>query len=130
MERDDHRQGLARFADPRYRARFRESLSSPGRLAKLRAELWHFDRHLDRRFAQEVRNDRDEVRRRLEDAGARDGCFLLTADGHHDKVPLTLDHAVALLLEAGGGFLSAVPGRLALYVSEEPSDVYLLRRPD
>lgn len=129
----DHERGLAAFLVARRRTRFRASLEDPRLRRTLLDDLYHFEEHLDPRCAtrreQHVKHDGhvDEVHALLVAEGAPATCFVL-ADLDLDGQEASLDEAVPALMWSGAGFLSCVPGRLGLYVGEDGSDVFVLRR--
>jgi hypothetical protein len=131
--RQEHEAGLAAFLMPERRARFRESLEDPRRRRRLHAELYHFERRLDPRFAtrheQHTKHDGhvDEVYALLVGEGAPPTCFILaTIELDGQEAPLR--EAVEALMWIGAGFISCVPGRLGLYVSEDGSNVFIPKR--
>jgi hypothetical protein len=67
-----------------------------------------------------------EVHALLVEEGAPPTCFVL-ADGPLDGREAPLCEAVETLMAGGAGLLSCVPGRLGLYVSEDGSNVFVLR---
>lgn len=88
----------------------------------------------DARFAsvleQHTRHDAhvDEVHETLVASGAPTSCMVIT-EGDLDGSELPLRMALADLMVTGGALLSCVPGQLAAYISEDGSDVFILRRP-
>jgi hypothetical protein len=130
-ERAQHESGLARFVVPQWRARFRQSLDDPNRRQKLTRAFAHFERKLDERSAAGVPSalrNADAVHRMLVDAGAPERCHVL-ATTPLDGREAGLHDALVELMWAGEGFISCIPGRLGLYVGEDGSSVFLLRRP-
>ncbi len=131
--RHEHEEGLAVFVSPQRRARFRASLADVRLRQKLLDGLNHFEDSLDSRHAElhrpHTRHEShvEQVCDLLEDAGAPGTCFLL-ADSDADGAEVPLRHGVKALMSRGAGFLSCVPGRLGLYVSEDGSNVFILRR--
>jgi hypothetical protein len=130
--RREHEAGLAAFLMPERRARFRESLKDDSRRHKLLAELNHLEGRLDPRFAtlqeQHTKHDGhvDEVHALLVEEGAPPTCFVLvTIELDGQEAPLR--DAVEALMWTGAGFLSCVPGQLGLYVSEDGSNVFVLK---
>jgi hypothetical protein len=131
--RQEHEAGLAAFLGPERRARFRESLEDQRRRRKLYSELYHFEGRLDPRFAtrheQHTKHDGhvDEVHALLAGEGAPPMCFILaTIELDGQKAPLR--EAVEELMWIGAGFISCIPGQLGLYVSEDGSNVFVLKR--
>jgi hypothetical protein len=133
--RREHEHGLAAFVAPRRRERFRQSLDDPRRRPKLQAELHHFEHGLEAGCARLCRANSqhvayvDQVIALLMRSGAPATCFVV-AYGDLDGRELPLREAVESLLWIGSGFLSCLPGRLALYASEDGSNVYVLMRDD
>src|SRR5437588_4252472 len=79
-DQEKHEHGLAQFVTRDWRTRFRESLVSPKRRAKLRSQLPHFS-HLDSRFATQVLTSEQSatsLAARLRSKGAGDRCYLLS----------------------------------------------------
>jgi hypothetical protein len=131
--RQQHEAGLAAFLLPERRARFRESLEAPRRRRKLYAELYHFDGRLDARFAtlqeQHTKHEGhvEQVHALLANEGAPRTCFVLaTIELDGQEAPLR--EALEELMWIGAGFISCIPGELGIYVSEDGSNVYVLRR--
>jgi hypothetical protein len=131
--RREHEAGLAAFVVPERRARFRESLEESRRRHKLHNELYHFERRLDPRFAtlheQHTKHEGhvEQVLELLADEGAPGTCFVM-ADIELDGREAPLREAVEDLMWSGAGFISCIPGRLGLYVSEDGSNVFVLKR--
>ena len=121
------------FVAPERRAQFRESLKDPRRRKKLHQELYHFEDRLDPRFARLLepgtKHDRhvEDVYALLVQSGAPPVCFPVT-EREMDCQEVPLREAVEQLMWSGAGFISCVPGRLGLYVSEDGSNVFVLRR--
>jgi hypothetical protein len=125
-----HETGLALFVVPTWRPRFRESLEEPKRRRKLRESFSHFERHLDPRFATSVDPSAKtvaDVHRLLVGAGAPTTCHVLSTTELDGQDAALLD-ALEDLMWLGEGFVSCIPGRLALYVGEDGSHVVVLRR--
>jgi hypothetical protein len=116
--RQQHEAGLAAFLLPRRRARFRESLATPRRRRKLYDELYHFDGHLDARFATlQERHTKHEghveqVHAVLANEGAPRTCFVLATIGL-DGQEAPLRDALEELMWTGAGFLHASRARWA-----------------
>lgn len=129
----EHEAGLAEFLKPERRTRFRESLKRDRSRKKLQRELSHFEHRLDERYAelQTMHTKHDEqiiqVYERLVAGGAPVDCFVLVEDDRLEG-RLPLREAVADLMWTGSGFISCIPGMLGAYVSEDGSNVYILRR--
>lgn len=68
-----------------------------------------------------------QVYERLVSAGAPKDCSAFVEDDRLEG-QLPLREAVGDLMRRGSGFISCVPGRLAAYVSEDGSSVFILRR--
>ncbi len=132
--REEHEAGLAMFVTAARRDRFRDSLQNPRMREKLRRELAHFEHRLDPRVAtlhdQSTKHDAHEVEvhRLLLNAGAPATCFVLTDERASDQGELPLRAAVEQLMWVGAGFLSCIPGRLGIYVSERNLSSRLRRR--
>jgi hypothetical protein len=126
-EQEHHEQGLAQFVVPQWRTRFRESLDSPKRRAKLRSQLAHFA-HLDSRFATELTHaDLATLAATLRSKGAGDRCYLISESSDLNGREMALDDALAQLAgDAEATFVSCVPGRLAYFHDEAPEPEYLL----
>jgi hypothetical protein len=129
-----HEEGLAQFVTGNWRARFRESLSSPKRRDKLRSQLPHFS-HLDPRFATKVSTFEQRatsLAARLRIKGASDRCYLFSESPRLDGREVGLDDALRDLVDGGSDeatFISCVPGRLAYFHDEQPDNRYLLEHP-
>jgi hypothetical protein len=136
----EHEAGLAAFLAPPRRARFLGALGRPGARAKLAGELYHFEHRLDEARAERLRQSPnhgtfvEEVLARLVAEGAPERCVVFRAAyGAGAGEPTVADDDAALadaapeLLRQGAGFISCIPGRLGLYVSEDGSRVFLLR---
>lgn len=129
----EHEIGLAAFLKHERRARFRDALQHDRSRKKLKRELAHFENRLDPRYAelQEMHTKHDHhvvgVYERLVAAGAPERCFVLDVDDRLEgELPLRM--AVEDLMWTGAGFISCLPAELALYVSEDGSNVFVLRR--
>lgn len=128
-----HEAGLALFLLPARRSRFRESLTNRRLREKLQQRFAHFEDHLDERFARlhQPHTTRDghveEVLALLVRAGAPVDC-LIVSDTDFDGQRVSLREGVEDLMLMGAGFISCVPGRLGLYVSEDGSNVFVLSR--
>ena len=131
--RREHEAGLAAFVKRERRTRFRAALDDPRRRQKLHSELPHFEDRLDPRFArlhdQHTKHAAhvDEIHAVLLKEGALATCFVV-ADTELDGQQAPLPKAVEALMWTGAGFLSCIPGRLGLYVSEDGSNVFVLAR--
>jgi hypothetical protein len=125
-----HEDGLSYFIEPVHRERFRDSMRSTRRRAKLRDQLAHF-RWLDQRYTDgAVPLDIDRITERLRSLGAPDTCFVVSEDEALDGREMPLDDAVrAVLWGDYGTLLSCVPGRLAFYCDEARLDMAILARP-
>jgi hypothetical protein len=121
-----HEAGLARFLKPSRAARWLAAGRPP-------RDLPHFEPRLDPAFAERVSNKglKHEghvaaVVARLREEGAPETCVLFTESEWGEAEPL--GSAVPDLMWTGAGFASCIPGQLGLYVSEDGSNVFLLRR--
>jgi hypothetical protein len=118
-----HEAGLAAFLTARHAARWR-TVGARG------DDLSHFSARLDPARSELLDGpaaDDAAVVARLRAEGAPDRCVAFV-ESLGWGVEMALDDAVAELAWPGGGFLSCVAGRLALYVGEDGSSVFLLRR--
>jgi hypothetical protein len=123
---ETHELGLARFLTQRHAARWLAAKRPPD-------DLPHFEPRLDPAAAELLGNKgmmHDEhvafVLARLRAEGAPEECVLFTEGEWGEPAPL--GSAIPDLMWTGAGFASCVAGRLALYVREDGSGVYLLRR--
>jgi hypothetical protein len=122
-----HEAGLARFLKPSRAARWRAARHDPD-------DLHHFASRFDPAYAEvlEMHTKHEpfvaEVLARLAAEGAGETCVLFHANGDDWGAAVPVAEAVPDLLWDGAGIASFVPGRLALYVGEDGSDVVLLRR--
>lgn len=113
------------------RGRIVQFLSNPKRRAEATSALAHFG-GLDPRWvvvlpkgAQDPRSIERELRRR----GAGDTCHVVSENGALDGKRLPLGSALDLVVGRGSGtLLSCVPGSLAYFEGEGPSDRCLLAR--
>jgi hypothetical protein len=137
MSRDglakEHEDGLAVFISREWRDRFQQSLASPQRREKVLARLNHF-RHLEMRFASPVpMSDQKSavigvVLRRHSAPGL---CYVVSDDSDFDGREMALAEALVEIVDGGisaGTFISCIPGRLAYFHDEEPTNRYVLRR--
>ena len=133
-EQETHERGLALFIVGDWRSRFRESLAPGKRRGKLRSQLPHFS-HLDPRFATVVPQSEQRgaaLAAVLREKGASDLCYLLSEDSDLDGREVTLDEALAKVVDEAthlATFISCVPGRLAYFHGEDPESRYLLEHP-
>ena len=133
MDLRDHEIGLAAFIVPARRDRFRRSLENPRLRRKLHVELYHFEHQLDPRFAtvvaQHSKHDVHvgELHNQLVAAGAPASCVVI-ADGELDGQTTALRSALQELMISGGALLSCIPARLAVYIGEDGSEQFILRR--
>lgn len=134
--RQQHLDGLAAFLTRGARSRFHQSIENERLRRKIRNELWHFERYLDDRYLHVLGSygrqpySTDDVYELLMERGAPATCFVFAAASEFDPYgdERELRTALADLMWPGGGFLSCVPGRLALYVGEWGSNLGLLTR--
>jgi hypothetical protein len=131
-EREEHERGLSRFLVGEWRARFRESLAPAKRRDTLRSQLPHLT-HLDPRFATPAPAESAlELGAQLREKGAGDMCFVLSEDPVLDGRELSIDEALAAIVDGGSHhatFVSCVPGQLAYFHDAEPGNRYLLELP-
>ncbi len=130
---EEHEAGLVAFLMPERRTRCLRSLQNSKGRRKLYDELYHFDRRLDPRSASRVEQHVGheqyvaDVCALLVDEGAPPTCFVFgTIDLDGQETPLP--QAVKALMWTGAGFISCIAGTLGLYVGEDGSNVFLLRR--
>jgi hypothetical protein len=131
----EHYEALVVFMTPEWRPRFRQTFENERLRDKIRGELYHFESHLDPRYARflEMRQMKaDRWHREVHDLLVRLGApfsaivFTPSDDLYGEQRPLA--EAVPDLLFGGVGMISCLPGKLALYVGEDGSNVILLRR--
>jgi hypothetical protein len=131
----EHEEGLALFISREWRHRFRDWLASPKRRDKVLRRLAHF-RHLDHRFTIEVPTSDQKssvLGPALRARGAGECGYLVSEDGDLDGREMTLDEALAELVDGGSlnaTFVSCIPGRLAYFHDEELENRYILERPE
>lgn len=131
-EQAAHEAGLGAFIDRDRRVRVVESLAAPKRRAKTISSFNHFEKHLDQRYAERIQvgsaeENRSAVLRELRSGGAPRTCWVVS-DTPFDGQAVDLITALDDLMEMGAGFISCVPGELGLYVSEDGSNTFILRR--
>lgn len=104
-------------------------VSSKRRRAEFIEQLYHFRGALDDRFVAEMGPGTD-LRRRLRAMGAGGTCYLISVDAELDGREMEFDHAVVAAETTEGTILDCIPGRIAYYHGEEPSEGHwLLVRP-
>jgi hypothetical protein len=126
---EEHELGLMRFIVPARRDRFHQSLTNERLRSKLARNL--HARQVDQRHAELVPHDwrEPDVRQRLSDLGAPATCWVVSDNPDLDARCLALENALEqLLFQDAIGFVSCVPGRLALFSDEAPGDQWVLRR--
>jgi hypothetical protein len=131
QDRLEHWRGLSHFIAPRFRTRFSESLENDRLLRKLRASFSHYEDHLLGDYIEVMPGGPERiehVHRRLLEAGAPETCVTLSDEPELDAGERPVLEALHALMWSGAGFVSCLPSRLALYVGEDGSTVYLLRR--
>jgi hypothetical protein len=131
QDRLEHWRGLRHFIAPRFRSRFSESLENDRLLRKLRASFSHYEDHLLGDYIEVMPGGPErieQVHRRLLEAGAPETCVTLSDEPELDAGERPVLEALHALMWSGAGFVSCLPSRLALYVGEDGSIVYLLRR--
>ena len=122
---------LRAFLDPSRRARYLTVLADPRRRRELTARFYHvFARDVDERWAETI--DRVvpaadvavELRRRGAPATAT------IFGGAFDRTVAPLTDALELIDRDGGAIVICIPGELARYVGEPPSEpTFVLHRP-
>jgi hypothetical protein len=131
---EEHEAGLAAFLLPDRRQRFRRALVNEKSRAKLLGELYHFERRLDPAFSERLKMSTKhdafiaEVYELLVARGAPPRCVALRAVDSEGGEGV-LAEVVPDIMWSGSGLVSCVPGALGLYVGEDGSNVFLLRRP-
>jgi hypothetical protein len=131
---EEHEAGLAAFLLPDRRQRFRRALVNEKSRVKLLGELYHFERRLDPQFCQRLTMSTKhgpfmtEVYELLVAEGAPPRCVTLR-DDDTESGEGSLAEVVPDIMWSGSGLVSCVPGVLGLYVGEDGSNVFLLRRP-
>jgi hypothetical protein len=120
------------FLVPEKRERFVELLANPKRRAKATAALAHF-RDLDPRWVVPLPSDQQQaesIERALRGRGAGDHCHAVSQSSAIDGKRLVLATALQEVVGYGmGTLLSCVPGELAFFEGEGPSDRCILARP-
>lgn len=119
------------FVVPEKRVRFATFVASPKRRRDFTRTLAHFlDR--DRRWMTVIPPDQQTCRAissLLRANGAGDTCFVISENSDFDGRSLPLDEALELVVDTNSGsILSCVPGRLAYYEGEEPTDRCIFAR--
>ncbi len=113
-------------------ARWIDFLAHPKRRGKATATLAHC-RDLDRRWVVGLPRDRqdvDAIERTLRSRGAGDTCHVISESPAIDGSRLPLPEALGVVVGFGlGTLLSCVPGKLAYFEGEGPSDRCILARP-
>ena len=113
------------------RDRLLELLAKPKRRRDVTTTLAHF-RHLDPRWVVDLRpseQDREGIQRALRSRGAPDACYLISENRELDGQRLQLAEALDRIIGAGMGTLvSCIPGVLAFFEGEGPSDRCILER--
>lgn len=126
-----HEEGLVRaFIVPGRREQFLRRLMNPRTRDKILRQLAHFY-DLDPRFAHRIPpGDQtvEKIYRLLKGKGAPDTCYVMgmsTLDGREVALREAIEDVVGT---SWGDFLSCIPGKLGLFVGEEPNERYLLER--
>jgi len=119
------------FVTKSKRERLAGLLANPKRRAKATSSLAHFN-DLDPRWVVSLPNDQHDpiaVERALRARGAADTCYLVSEASALDGRRLPLRTALEEVIGYGmGTLLSCIPGKLAYYEGEGPSDRCILER--
>lgn len=119
------------FIIPAKQGRLLELLSNPKRRNSILQSLPHF-RDLDPRFAKQLSPSEQSpkaIERLLLNCGALVECYLISEVNDLDMRTMPLASALEEILgNAGGTFMSCVPGTLGYFEGEEPNDRWLLQR--
>jgi hypothetical protein len=111
--------------------RFVELMAEPKRRKDVPATLAHF-RDLDPRWIVHLptnQHDARAVERALRSRGAGDLCYLISQEGDLDRRRLPLADALEQVIGRGiGTLISCIPGSLAYFEGEGPSDRCILAR--
>ena len=132
MTESEHCSALIRaFIAPERQDRYLNLLTSSRGRHRLRARLAHLP-DLDQRFLSSPPSNEhtpSALAALLRARGAPEECVLLAEDASLDGRRLPLTEALQLVVGRGmGAFLSCIPGRLALYEGEGPSQRFILER--
>lgn len=122
---------VSAFIVPARRSRYIGLLESKRGREKFRRELAHFH-HFDRRFIRTI-PDRQQTPKDIEsilrNLGAPNECVAFSEADQFDGKKLELGSALKTVVgQRYGTVLSCVPGSLAFYESEEPSERFILQR--
>jgi hypothetical protein len=119
----EHEAGIEAFLTPARARRWRSGPRPP-------RDLPHFERRLDPECAEALRGEASRsgavLARLLAEGAPPERCVVFPASGEWGAV-LPLAEAVGDMVGWNEGFVSCLPGRLALYAGERRS-VWLLRR--
>jgi len=122
---------ISAFVLPRQRARYFGFITGKTDLDKFASRLAHFD-DFDPRFIVSVPNSKhtatgiEEALRRL---GAPSRCFLLSENTPLNGTEGDLHSVLETVIGYGyGSIICCLPGRLAFFEGEGPSDRYILSR--
>jgi hypothetical protein len=131
-EQKDHTvEVIAAFFLAERRARFLSLARSPRGRAKLRRELAHL-RSIDPRYRSHLPGSLhqvDSIVRALKQRGAPDLCYIISESPSLDGRTISLQDALNAVVGRGlGSIISCVPGRLAFYEGEDPTERYVLER--
>ena len=117
------------FIVKRKQDRFVEMLSNPRHRRKATSSLAHF-RDLDPRYMVAILPDAhtpEHLGASLRQRGAPDDCHVVSENRELDGKRLPLDEALQQIVGFGYGTLvSCIPGRLAFFEGEGPSDRFIL----
>jgi hypothetical protein len=111
--------------------RFLEMLANPKRRNKATAELAHF-KWLDPRWVVPIPSNQQHpssISQILRSHGAGDTCLVISEDASLDGQHFALLEALKKVVGIGmGSMLSCIPGQLAYFEGEGPSDRCILSR--
>ena len=115
------------FVVPSKRSRYAELLDSERGRKKVRLSLDHF-KDLNPRFCQEPKPS-DSVHAALSSFGAPSNCYVISSNDKLDGREMNLGEALKEIVGFGfGSFISCIPGKLAYFEGEGPSDRFICRR--
>jgi hypothetical protein len=128
---DEERELIRRFVVPTKRRRMLEFLANPRKRPRITASLAHF-RDLDPRWVVPVPPTQHfpaHLERLLRRLGAGDSCYVISENRELDARRLPLSEALECVVGRGmGTLISCVPGQLAFFEGEGPSDRCILAR--
>jgi hypothetical protein len=119
------------FLMPSKRDRFWEMLANPKRRNKATAKLAHF-KWLDPRWVVPIPSNQQHpssISQILQSRGAGDTCLVISEDASLDGQRLALLEVLTKVVGYGmGSLVSCIPGQLAYFEGEGPSDRCILAR--